>query len=459
MEDLYEDLKKRAPTTLALIERVTIKPRRDRELTFMSDPSKVEQRQRVAVMSYSILLNEKSQRTNGMQLLMSMFFIKTGASKDTFNFGQQLGICLSYDATWDFLKGYIKVLDEELITVASAHRYRAFMIVFDNINMLKRVATRIGRQNEMYNFTAGFIIQLFRTNPDLGMDDLPAMGRDQLQYEQLLPDKSDYNTLETYTQFIVIEFALRYFGDTDRWTRPLSDDNTATTTARGSSASNTKKGMSKELRKLLRARMIELQAELKRTQHEGFPDFLNENVKPLPPRTPVHPFDMMDKDESMPREVIEILKTILKTLRVNDEFAARLFVCGDSFTCARIRTVIRMMSFDWGAPEDAQLTRDLQNIVDIPGDFHWGWAFIKVVFAVSYGEQKDLGSLSFLAALLEKKTSDREAKNFFRAEELMTLQLQGYIAGYFCYYVEHDMDKAVTGGFTIDTSHIVYQVY
>ena len=86
---------------------------------------------------------------------------------------------------------------------------------------------------------------------------------------------------------------------------------------------------------------------------------------------------------------------------------------GDQASCVTIRGAKRRRINDINPLQ--RLTWAHEN----PGDLHFLWECMKVVFLLFWGNSDEPGSLAHLKSMLNRGKVDKEAKNFQAADEFL----------------------------------------
>ena len=123
----------------------------------------------------------------------------------------------------------------------------------------------------------------------------------------------------------------------------------------------------------------------------------------------IHPLALMDIDESLIDNNIEILLQFAKDIGLKGD--RQQCVVGDQASCVTIRGAkIRRI-------DDITPLEKLVWAKENPGDFHFLWKCLRVIFIRFWGNATEIGSLSSLKLFLNRKEDDKDAKQFQPSDE------------------------------------------
>ena len=133
----------------------------------------------------------------------------------------------------------------------------------------------------------------------------------------------------------------------------------------------------------------------------------------------IHPLALMDIDESLIDNNIEILLQFAKDLGLKGD--RQQCVVGDQASCVTIRGAKRRRI------DDITPLEKLVWAKENPGDFHFLWECLRVIFILFWGSATEIGSLSSLKLLLNRKKVDKDAKQFQSSDEFQHHVMEAYL--------------------------------
>ena len=75
-------------------------------------------------------------------------------------------VCMSYRSSLDYLKEFAKVVERSRVTLCEQLQWRGAMIIFDNLNIPKRVShLRVDSANEFFSWVVGLLVPIYRMPP------------------------------------------------------------------------------------------------------------------------------------------------------------------------------------------------------------------------------------------------------------------------------------------------------
>ena len=152
-------------------------------------------------------------------------------------------------------------------------------------------------------------------------------------------------------------------------------------------------------------------------------------------KTEIHPLALMDINESFIDSNIDILLQFAKDLGIKGD--KQECVVGDQASCATIRGAKRRRIDD--ITPSQRLTRAKEN----PGDFHFLWECLRVVFLLFWGSPTEIGSLANIRCLLNRKNVDKDAKKFQPSDEFLQNVLQSYLVASLTHFLEMESPDQV----------------
>lgn len=136
-------------------------------------------------------------------------------------------------------------------------------------------------------------------------------------------------------------------------------------------------------------------------------------------KTEIQPLALMDINESFIDSNIDILLRFAKDLGITGD--KQQCIVGDQATCATIRGAKRRRI------DDITPLQRLTWAKEHPGDFHFLWECLRVVFLLFWGSPTEIGSLANLKCLLNRKDVDKDAEKFEPSDEFLQNVLQSYL--------------------------------
>lgn len=133
----------------------------------------------------------------------------------------------------------------------------------------------------------------------------------------------------------------------------------------------------------------------------------------------LHPMSLMFVNNSMIDNNVEILCKVKDELGIDG--SCQQCIAGDQATCVTIRGARRRRV------AEPELTEKLQWARENPGDFHFMWECLKVIFLLFWGSPKDEGSLSHFKAALGRESVNQSAKKFQQCDEFLHHVMEGYV--------------------------------
>ena len=132
----------------------------------------------------------------------------------------------------------------------------------------------------------------------------------------------------------------------------------------------------------------------------------------------IHPISVIDVDESYIDNNVTILEKFQKMLSIEDTI--QQCVVGDQATCRAIRGGRRRRVAD---VPNARLRWAKEN----PGDFHFMWECLKVIYLTFWESPEHPGSLAYLSKLTNRTNVTIAAKKFQQADEFLRHALEAYL--------------------------------
>ena len=221
---------------------------------------------------------------------------------------------------------------------------------------------RVGRHNESWDFTSRLATKVHRLPPEtlLCTAGVPQGPRSSLEPHNLLPTSGDDQYFLEAAKRYVKNLLVKHF---------------------------------KSCRDL---------------QHSDNPRHSN-----TPSKSVIHPMPLMDVDSSYIDNNVTILADFQK--RLNIDGTIHQCVVGDQATCRTIRGARRRRVAEFN-PRDS-LCWAKEN----PGDFHFEWECLKVVFLLFWGSSDQPGSLAQLKETVNRKSVTSDAKRFQQGDEFLML--------------------------------------
>jgi hypothetical protein len=266
----------------------------------------------------SILAKKKDDKLKGLQLLISLMMVARSVSKRVFDTFNHLGLCLSYSQTWDYVRKFAKEISR-----AIQLKEGTWIIAYDNINIHEKVQhERTFRYSEAWDFTSRLALQVVHTPPPaLRMTAaLPQKDRTELSPEDIMPNDDDEalfcNRAQIKVKQILVTHFAAFYHLKDKVVDPALD--------------------------------CAAQASV------------------------LHPLSLMFVNNSIIDNNVEILCKIKDELGIDG--SKQQCIVGDQATCVTIRGARKRRIAEPELPE--QLRWAKEN----PGDFHFMWECLKVIF-------------------------------------------------------------------------------
>ena len=309
-----------------------------------------------SITAISILAKRKNHKIKGLQLLVSLMLIARAVHKKVITSLNHLGICLSYQQSMEWVKRLTKETKQNF-KLKEGH----WILVFDNVNCQKKIRhERMHRHTESWNFTSRLAVRINKLPPpDIEKKgDAPQGSRGNLHPELLLPNDEDEQLFRENAQHAVMKVLTAHFNCFHHLKSFVPDKR-----------SNYQTGKSE-----------------------------------------IQPLALLDIDESLIDNNIHILLQFAKDMGLTGD--TQQCVVGDQATCVTIRGAKRRRINDISTLE--QLVWAKEN----PGEFHFLWECLRVIFILFWCDETESGSLSSLKVLLNHKKVDRDAKQFQQSDEL-----------------------------------------
>ena len=128
-------------------------------------------------------------------------------------------------------------------------------------------------------------------------------------------------------------------------------------------------------------------------------------------KSTILPLSLMQTDESVIDNNIDILLNSAKILSWTG--SEDHCVVGDQATCTTIRGAKRRRI------DDCNCLQRLEWVNESPGDFHFLWECLRVIFLSHWGSVDDKGSLCQMKHLLNRSQVDKDAKRFQQCDEFL----------------------------------------
>ena len=234
-----------------------------------------------------------------------------------------------------------------------------WLLVYDNVNFQKKIRhERLGRKGESWNFTSRLAVKIDRLPPaDLvAKGNKPQCSRSSLLPESILPSDEDEDA-----------FFRRCIGEI-------------------------KIVMVKYFEGLL---------------HQVADSRSHQSSQ----KSTILPLSLMQTDESVIDNNIDILLNSAKILSWTG--SEDHCVVGDQATCTTIRGAKRRRI------DDCNCLQRLEWVNESPGDFHFLWECLRVIFLSHWGSVDDKGSLCQMKHLLNRSQVDKDAKRFQQCDEFL----------------------------------------
>ncbi|KAF9423762.1 hypothetical protein BGZ76_003615, partial [Entomortierella beljakovae] len=305
---------------------------------------------------YSILLHEKSQRSNYLQMLMGVFLFSTECHKDVIHVLAKSGLCVAYSTIRDAVGALHTDAIQNLRKVVTS---QGWMLVHDNINIASRKGDQRSNNRDTFeNGTTGSVIvkdnlAFLRPSTPLALPDIKHF---------LLNNKE-----VIYLKNCSLLFLTQY----------LSSDHDATLA--------------------YRRRPLDL-LELKKTE--------------------IYPLPTLKIDQSTVEGNVHVIEEYRKILELSKEFFEDLnkFIIdgGDQLTKERLDSAIFLRSID-----DTRYDR-LEWLIPMLQLFHLQMSLCRKLVKNYFGATANTpGSLHSIIILLGTKRVNQDVNDFHAAEELL----------------------------------------
>eukprot|EP00118_Oscarella_pearsei_P012703 m.95669 g.95669 ORF g.95669 m.95669 type:complete len:849 (+) comp36860_c0_seq1:177-2723(+) len=325
--------------------------------------------------SICVLAKKNSDRVYGLQLMISLMLMARATSEKVFTVLNQLGMSLSYNKTHRFLEDIASDWQK-----SKALKERKWIVAYGNVNCMKRVNHEsISKSSYSSNFTSRFAVEIMHIPPvefttDVG---IAQCERSQLSVEALLPNDDDDKCFSEGAQRSVLRCLVS---------------------------------------------VVEICSHLMDVLKEEEGRSSASCIK-----TNIHPISVIDVDESFTDNNVIILDDFQKLLEVDDTMEQ--CVVGDQATCRTIRGAKRRRVAD---VPNSRLLWAREN----PGDFHFTWECLKVLFMFLWQTPNQAGSLAHLREVVNRTGVTIKAKDFQQSDEFLNNALDAHLAASVIHFVK-----------------------
>lgn len=312
----------------------------------------------------SVLAKKNSDNVKGFQLLLSLMLVARATSKLVITTLNHIGICLSYSQTLRYIENAARTIENSR-ELSHGH----WIVAYDNINIQKRMRhERFARHTEAWNFTSRLALKVAKLPPPEynSTAGISQCKRTDLSVEDILPSDDDDRAFHESAQRRVERMLVKRF--------KCCSHLTATS---------------------------------------NYCSLGQEAMKSV-----IHPIAVIDIDESYTDNNVTILDEFQKILAVND--SVQQCVVGDQATCRAIRGARRRRVAD--VPH-ARLLWAKEN----PGDFHFTWECLKVIYLTFWESPEHPGSLAHFSKLTNRSNVTIAAKKFQQADEFLRHALEAHL--------------------------------
>ncbi|KAF8198719.1 hypothetical protein K438DRAFT_1583825 [Mycena galopus ATCC 62051] len=332
-------------------------------------------RNKVILLTISMLAFVRNRATNLLPLILGLFFKISGTSSRVVQMLSNAGVCVS-SHTVERLKVIISEdainLAVELITSG-----RVFFTIFDNINIfLRKSQQRLSNSNDMINATNCAIIAVDAIEPfteaDL-VEQLALRGeRAKASPADILPTPEDDEIIGKSFMALIAEMIVAFTPGNSRW----------------------------KDRKNIAAAVADMMPK----------------DRPLPAtKSDVRPFGLFDVNEGSKKGVVKVLESIQKRSTLSQTIWSsiwRIFV-GDWLTSNNLRAARRDRTDDVNALERLEYAQELS------APFHFALQATHMIMRTHYGHAvEDPASLAAHKGLLNRKW-DVNKPNYAAAKSLI----------------------------------------
>ena len=311
-----------------------------------------------------LMAKKNSDHVKGFQLLVSLMLVARATSKYVITDLNHIGVCLSYSQTFRYVEDIARAIDN-----SRQLQEGNWIVAYDNINIRKSVThERHARHSESWNFTSRLAIKVSKLPPSeyCAFAGIPQGHRKDLAIDDLLPNDDDDKEFLIAAKTRVQQLLVNKFQSCSHLT--------------------------------------------------VVPQYVSHDQ--LPSKTIIHPIAVTDIDESYTDNNVTILEEFQKMLAVDDTMEQ--CVVGDQATCRTIRGARRRRVAD---VPNARLLWAKEN----PGDFHFTWECVKVIFLTFWKSADHPGSLAHLATVVNRTGVTIAAKKFQQADEFLMHALEAHL--------------------------------
>ncbi|KAF8174074.1 hypothetical protein BJ912DRAFT_858960 [Pholiota molesta] len=232
LEDLTKQLRELAPTAFTLFDAFSTTKRQLRELKEKS----LHKQELVRGSAILALLRSRSRTNNYAQAVIGTYLMATGSQRQHFTVFSSLGISMSYNSVVaapssqstskrkkDQSPGTLHLLSHACRdTARNIASTGLFITVYDNINMMIRVAEQVlGRKNAQENGTCATVIPLYNAK----LEDIETrhldngiMNAPPLKLENLLLTENESHLMEDALVHTILSVIVHYGGESlKRW--------------------------------------------------------------------------------------------------------------------------------------------------------------------------------------------------------------------------------------------------
>ncbi|KAF9980256.1 hypothetical protein BGZ65_005350 [Modicella reniformis] len=306
----------------------------------------------------SILVYLRSRNSNYLQTIMGLYLHSSGTESEVIDVLSHAGISVS---TSSILRALKQLTKDALDRVKEVVRTRAWLLVYDNINLAKRKYNqRIGNEDSFENGTTATII----VNERLHSIKKVRHQYDRLRIEDIIPDRDDEKHFLSVCRFHLVDV-------------------------------------------LKRRRMAFKNCSIKIPAKHILPAA----------KTQMHPLPSMHIDQSSVEGNLQILYHVMKhQLKLEPEWFeddTAVLVVGDHMTVSRLRSIMELRE------QDIPHFENMEWVVPVMQLFHLQMAFSNLIIRHYHGSVKTPGSIAYNVAMLNRKHILGDKPDFHAARELI----------------------------------------
>lgn len=312
-----------------------------------------------------VLAHKDSESVKGFQLLIGLMLVARAVGKQVITDLNHLGVSVSYSELLRTIEDTARAIDS-----STDVQFGVWVVAYDNINIHKRVAhERTDRHAESWDFTSRIAVKVAHPPPQelLASAASPQGRRSDLDPHALLPDSND---------------DVFFFNAGKRYIKNLI------------------------------VKMFKFCQHLSPSS--------NPRHERQPIRSVIHPMPLMELDCSFIDNNVTILADFQKRLAIDG--CIQQCVTGDQATCVTIRGARRRRVAEFN-----QVDR-LSWAKESPGDFHFLWECLKVIFLLFWDTPDNPSSLSHLHSIVNRSSVTPDAKRFQQADEFLEHALQAHLS-------------------------------